>query len=536
MKGKRIMHPLSTESEIKKKARIRNERSSDSCVCGSVSPFVSSVSGPCKPVLSGGYRSPQNNYSIGGKVVVLDFGNSEVRFECCESFFGVTHSEGYRHSAYEFPNDSPFSRSYIRSGPMVLDFQNRVIRSIGAGNELRRTDAYKSTPSTGFKVSDPILSEISVETTFVNVGYFVLQCSSGGTSGTRTCTPVSLPTEENSRDANVRWGQSQSQTDIVPFDSCIDLHGLDVICNKKKQKRTRSSSVGSGHHEAADGVNHGGVTGSYIDIGDCEWVCEYCRATFWYGERVKRDINFLRPHYHRCCGGGKVVCKWPREPPAGIKELLRNKGFQENIRAYNQMFAMTSFGACIDDSVNRHRGPYVFKISKQIYHWIGLLCPEPGNPPRFFQLYIYDTQNEVSNRMRHFSEGDSSQLDLEFVSTLIHLLDEHKELVRLFCMDRDRVESSDVPEFHIRLFSVIRACEYDLPTSGTLGAIVFENGQNTRTDYDVIIESKGGTDIAKSQENGQNRTNTDTGMEKSVQEPEECFQSQTLVNQSQHTK
>nr|GEY27695.1 helitron helicase-like domain-containing protein [Tanacetum cinerariifolium] len=128
------------------------------------------------------------------------------------------------------------------------------------------------------------------------------------------------------------------------------------------------------------------------------------------------------------------------------------------------MYVMTSFGACIDNSVNRRRGPYVFKISGQIYHLIGSLCPEPGNPPRFLQLYIYDIYNEVSNRMCHFSEGDSSQLDHEFVSTLIHLLDEHNELVRLFRMARDRVESDNVPEFHIRLFSVVAASEYDLLT------------------------------------------------------------------------
>nr|GEV91404.1 DNA helicase [Tanacetum cinerariifolium] len=292
----------------------RNERSSDSGVCGSSLPFVSSVSGPCKPLLSGGYRSPKSNCSVG---------------------------EGYPHCAYEFPNDSPFFRSYIRSGLTVLDFKNCLTRSIGAGNELCRTDAHKSTPS------------------------------------------------------NVRWGQPQAQTDtnvcFSPFlhtsnvnlkftllsKLCIDRCGLDVIRNKK-QKRTRSSSVGSGHHEAAGGVNHGGVTGSYIDIGDCEWVCEYCRATFWYGERVKRDSNFLRPHYHRGCGGGKVVC-------------------------------------------------------------------------------------------------DPSQLDLEFVSTLIRLLDEHNELVRLFCTARDRVESGHISEFHIRLFSVVGAREYDLPTSGYVRMILEES-------------------------------------------------------------
>ncbi|GKF93369.1 hypothetical protein Tco_0280088, partial [Tanacetum coccineum] len=66
------------------------------------------------------------------------------------------------------------------------------------------------------------------------------------------------------------------------------------------------------------------------------------------------------------------------------------------------MFAMTSFGAKVDDSVNKGRGPYVFKVSGQIYHWIGSLCPEEGHDPRFLQLYIYDTQDEVANRMQNF--------------------------------------------------------------------------------------------------------------------------------------
>ncbi|GKD62900.1 hypothetical protein Tco_1305008, partial [Tanacetum coccineum] len=189
---------------------------------------------------------------------------------------------------------------------------------------------------------------------------------------------------------------------------------------------------------------------------------------------------------------GKVVSQWPRDPQDEIKKLFGDKGFQENIRAYNQMFAITSFGAHIDYSVNKRRGPYVFKISGQIYHWIGLLCPTPGNPPRFLQLYIYDTDNEVASRMRHFPEGGSSQLDPGIVSSLIRVLDEHNELVRLFRTARDRISANVILEFWIRLFKVVGVCEYDLPTSGTRGEIVFESGPNTRTDYDVIIESRDG--------------------------------------------
>ncbi|GJT18441.1 hypothetical protein Tco_0877147 [Tanacetum coccineum] len=161
------------------------------------------ISEPCKPVLRGGYRSPQNNHNVGDKVVVLDFGNSEVRFDFCESFFGVTHSEGYRHSAYKFPNDSSLSGSYIRRGLMVLDFENCVIRSIGAENDLPRTDGHKSTPSTGFKVSGSYSVEDQCQDYFRQCGIVWSPVFFWGTSGTRTCTPVSLPTEENGKDVNV---------------------------------------------------------------------------------------------------------------------------------------------------------------------------------------------------------------------------------------------------------------------------------------------------------------------------------------------
>lgn len=74
-----------------------------------------------------------------------------------------------------------------------------------------------------------------------------------------------------------------------------------------------------------------------------------------------------------------------------------------NIRAYNQMFAMTSLGANIDETVNVGRGPHVFKVSGQIYHRIGHFCPLEDENPRFLQLYIYDAANEVANR--HFGNN-----------------------------------------------------------------------------------------------------------------------------------
>ncbi|GJT34506.1 hypothetical protein Tco_0924925 [Tanacetum coccineum] len=181
-----------------------------------------------------------------------------------------------------------------------------------------------------------------------------------------------------------------------------------------------------------------------------------------------------------------------RDPLDYIKNLLQNKHFMENIRAYNQLFAMTSFGAKIDESINAGRGPYVFKVSGQIYHWIGSLCPPMGEAPRFLQIYIYDTDNEVENRMRYFGGVDNSHLDTQIVEGLIQFLDAHNELIQLFRTTRDKCRQMDIPEFKIRLYNAEGARGYELPTSNTLGAMVFENGITTNKEFDVIIQHKDG--------------------------------------------
>nr|GEW97983.1 helitron helicase-like domain-containing protein [Tanacetum cinerariifolium] len=215
---------------------------------------------------------------------------------------------------------------------------------------------------------------------------------------------------------------------------------------------------------------------------------KYCGAKFCYGERVQRSSTYQLPNYHKYCSGGKVRLRAERHPPQYIRQLFRNRRFMDHIRAYNQMFSMTSFGARVEDFINNGRSLYVFKISGEVYHWIGSLSPNEGDPPRFLQLYIYDTQNEVANRMHHFGGTGSGNLEEVIVQGLISFLDEHNELVRLFRTTRDKCAGQFVLDFKLRLYSVVGVREYDLPTSETLGGIVFQNSRDTETDYDVIIQ------------------------------------------------
>jgi hypothetical protein len=100
-----------------------------------------------------------------------------------------------------------------------------------------------------------------------------------------------------------------------------------------------------------------------------------------------------------------------QQPPQPLLSLLTSpssplsKHFWDHIKQYNSMFAMTSMVARVIDSVNDGHGPYVFKISGQVCHRIGSLIPTQGARPEYAQLYLFDTENEVSNRMNIVSSS-----------------------------------------------------------------------------------------------------------------------------------
>ncbi|GJT88701.1 DNA helicase [Tanacetum coccineum] len=138
--------------------------------------------------------------------------------------------------------------------------------------------------------------------------------------------------------------------------------------------------------------------------------------------------------------------------------------------------------------VNNGKGPYVFRVSCQICHWIGSMCPDEGKPPRFLQLYICDTTNKVKNRLAHFCNEHGSGLKKEIVEGLIEFLDNHNALVKLFRTARNKYMEADIPEFKVRLYNVLGTRQYELPTAETIGAIVFVEASDTENEFDLIVE------------------------------------------------
>jgi hypothetical protein len=128
----------------------------------------------------------------------------------------------------------------------------------------------------------------------------------------------------------------------------------------------------------------------------------------WYQERKNKSRDNTVPKFQICCTNDKVQLPPVRPAPYLLQHLLfdqtspDSKLFQQNIRVYNAMFSFTSSGMEIDKGNRNGRGPPTLRIQGQTCHRIGSLLPKFGQKPKFAQLYIYDTENEIDNKIFPF--------------------------------------------------------------------------------------------------------------------------------------
>ncbi|KAM0831845.1 hypothetical protein ACQ4PT_065277 [Festuca glaucescens] len=260
--------------------------------------------------------------------------------------------------------------------------------------------------------------------------------------------------------------------------------------------------------------------------GAPHYVCIHCGASFWYQERCKHDSTEKSVVYKGCCRGGKISLTVYPDWPHPLKELIHFDGdavsdhFMRLIREYNAMFAFTSIGVHVDDTVNVGNGPYVFKICGVVAHKIGSLLPSADRPtPKFAQMYIYDTENELDHRMNIFdtvnnekddddaapADGPSASVrrlsrrkerpDPNIVRSLITMLNECNPLVQTFRMAQQRLISPDCPDVAIRLFGhegADHGSRYSLPTAPELAALIVGDLTVEKSRFDIIVQKNSG--------------------------------------------
>ncbi|XP_010527539.1 PREDICTED: uncharacterized protein LOC104804874 [Tarenaya hassleriana] len=146
-------------------------------------------------------------------------------------------------------------------------------------------------------------------------------------------------------------------------------------------------------------------------------------------------------------------------------------------------------GAKIDKSVTSGRGPYTYRIHGQNYHRLGSLLPMEGKMPRFAQLYIYDTANEIQNRLNAlFQREQDEQLDIDILSGLVEMLDTYNELAKTFRKARDRYVVGDFNGMKIRLIGPRnRGKQYELPTGDEVAGLIVGELSQTAAERDIIV-------------------------------------------------
>lgn len=158
------------------------------------------------------------------------------------------------------------------------------------------------------------------------------------------------------------------------------------------------------------------------------------------------------------------------------------------------MFAFTSMGATVDKSINTGNAPYVFKINGVVHHRIDTLVPSRGSPPKFAQLYIYDAENEIQNRLNIFeNDGDNvDKADPKILAALSSMFDAENALVQNFRYAKERLSKHGDQQITLRLLGCNAKddVQYNLPTSGEIAGIIVGEFSAKEYKFDVLVYDK----------------------------------------------
>ncbi|XP_074374046.1 uncharacterized protein LOC141714425 [Apium graveolens] len=238
------------------------------------------------------------------------------------------------------------------------------------------------------------------------------------------------------------------------------------------------------------------VLEEYQSLGGPTAICSKCNARMWKEERVNKNVMKGTPIFFICCLKGAVkLPSIPHTPPylLGLyNDPTKGPNFHRLSRLYNAMFAFTYSGGNIDHSINNGRAPYMYRLNGQNHHVLGSLIPNNKDSPKFCQLYIYDTINEVDNRLRWVNVQDRQIVDREVVQGLITMLDETNQLVDQFRQQRDLYESEEVVDLEITLKVIRSESGRDCHISSTdeVAGIMVGDTEDTCGERYIVVHDK----------------------------------------------
>ncbi|XP_057755479.1 uncharacterized protein LOC130974634 [Arachis stenosperma] len=260
----------------------------------------------------------------------------------------------------------------------------------------------------------------------------------------------------------------------------------------KRMQGNKASHRSNTHIKSTERSNK-----EYVNIGYAMYECEHCNALYWYAERSNKSYNTTELKFTLCCKGGKVQLPQLQEAPRVLYDLLYNntpksKHFWDNIRAYNSMFQFTLMDAKIDRGRSQARGPPTFILCGENYHLMGSLIPPEENIAKFFQLYVFDTQNEIENRMAAIRGEHHKEIHEDIVRELKQILNDNNVLVKAFRMVRDSLARESNNTIKLRLLGKREkdGRRYNLPNTNEVAALIVGDFDIDKTDRDIVVETQ----------------------------------------------
>ncbi|XP_075482805.1 uncharacterized protein LOC142523050 [Primulina tabacum] len=204
--------------------------------------------------------------------------------------------------------------------------------------------------------------------------------------------------------------------------------------------------------------------------------CRYCGA--W---------RFPHESPTFCCGSGKIQLTSPIIP-SRLRDLFTDIScpsailFRRKIRLYNSLFSFTSFVVRLDkDLASLNRGVYTFRVSGQVFHSLPPLVPSDDGP-KYFQLYFWDSDNELRNRISVVGEEAVNESTMALLMDILKVNPYAQLLKRI-----KQYPSVKNLRLHICKDVSIDHRLYNSPSADQVAAIWVEGNDNANIPYDRDI-------------------------------------------------
>ena len=197
------------------------------------------------------------------------------------------------------------------------------------------------------------------------------------------------------------------------------------------------------------------------------------------------------PRFGMYCSEGDKILSRIMDPPEPLCRLLTSPEsdavqFRKNICQYNAAFTFTSLGVKLDD---RFKGDDLrpFQIHGEIYHQIGTLEPEPGQPPVYAQHYLYDRDEATEHRFER-----NPDLDRNVFRALETMLRTHNLFPKIFQFAYEILQTTRIESASFRVFMKIVTKEgmdqrvYNQPIVDEIAALLSDDNVTPAT-RDVIV-------------------------------------------------